>query len=703
MARGDTIFRDIKTNKKISFYIQGQRIASRIFLIFWMLAIGILENTLSVPGLQEMPITINVIGDYHPLAMPLPIFLPGGELFLTYSTSFVERTVTDKLFYTLVQNRVCVLHGRTGTGKSTLAAYYGHACKETYLVYWFNAAEGKLQEYYQQLAQNLNVRYQSLDQQRAAYPKYYRQKLAKMVYDTLKESSKPILLILENADNASLVADYLLYKPTAIQVLITTHSAETFKDKYAQLPLGPFSQDEGKGYLEVLFKHMNCAYTSQEVDSLVEEVGRVPHKLELAAKYLQNNQQKTIAEYITFLRFFKADNSQQSNCTFPEVALSLEILTNAGQQLMHYIAYLDGDFIPLELLDVLLDKDYAAQCSQAVSELSNLSLVKKVFTTQGKMIGLQVHQEVQIFCRGYEGWRVEATGAKEAIWAKLVMVLTNNMPWVESVPNKDWQQARLYAPHVIKLGEALEALEVPYLALLSNLLMIMGKYMHEIVLDYYKAVQYYNLGLEIAQQIGNEVTKSSAIAIVLTNLANVLRVLGQAEQAKETYKKALERLEKDTYRLAQTNVLGHPENICLQLGDLQNLRVVERLPERALKNCQQPNNKNQDHLEIAKILNGIGATWLKLRNQTQALSCFNRALEEYYQGDIGTQNYPAVAHIWSNYGIAYLASEQPEQAQQCFRIASNIFKNNSYHPNAAVILNNLRNGSSRLRSAPTGK
>ena len=239
---------------------------------------------------------------------------------LTKLKHFVERTATTKqLSATLSQQGVCVLNGFGGAGKSTLAAHYGHARKETQTVRWIGAEDSrKLQEGYEQLAQELQVAYQPLAEKLAANPSQYRQELARMVYNALARNSQPTLLILDNAEDTSLVPDYLLHRPDAIQAIITTRNAETFEGTYEQLQLDTFNQDEGQRYLEARFKAMKRPYTNPEAASLLEEVGLVPQKLNLAAGYLQANKLVKAAQYIARLQALKqAGTKQQGKLTLP--------------------------------------------------------------------------------------------------------------------------------------------------------------------------------------------------------------------------------------------------------------------------------------------------------------------------------------------------------------------------------------------------
>ena len=80
--------------------------------------------------------------------------------------------------------------------------------------------------------QELQVAYKPLAQQLDVNSQQYRQELARVVYNALARNNQSTLLILDNAQDPSLVTDYLLHRPNAIQAIITTRSAEAFEGTY---------------------------------------------------------------------------------------------------------------------------------------------------------------------------------------------------------------------------------------------------------------------------------------------------------------------------------------------------------------------------------------------------------------------------------------------------------------------------------------
>ena len=623
-------------------------------------------------------------------------------ILLAKLSHFVERTDITKQLSAILANQdkgVCVLYGFGGAGKSTLAALYGHGRKDTQIVRWIGAEESfKLQEGYEQLAQELQVAYQPLAKKLAADDSQYCQELARMVYNALAKSSQPTLLILDNAQDASLVADYLLHRPAAIQAIITTRSSEAFEGKYDQLQLGPFSQDEGESYLEVRFKEMNRAYTNPEVTSLLKEVGLVAQKLNLAAGYLQANKLVTTAQYIARLQALKqAGTKQQGRLTLPEVALGLETLTREGQQLMQYAAYLDADFIPLSLVSILLEEDDLEQLSEVASDLSRLSLMQVVSTNAGQEVGLQVHREVQASCREYAGWSPEAAlGTRETILLQLARVLKAQMPFVKSAPDNRWQQARLYVPHVTTVVTALEDSGAAPSAVVARLLELMGEYSQQVGLNYRQAVSFYQRALAIYEQVYHETPNHPEIASTLGNLGIAWSDLGDARQAVTYFERALA-----IYEQVYHETPNHPDiastlnNLGLAWQNLGEARQAASFYQRALAMREQVYHETPNHPDIARTLVGLGNVWSDLGDARQAVSFLERALAIFEQVYQETPNHPDIAMTLGNLGGAWRDLGDGRQAvsfyQRALAIFEQVYHETPNHPDIARTLIGLGN------------
>ena len=569
---------------------------------------------------------------------------------LTKLKHFVERTTTTQQLTAILQEQgVCVLNGFGGAGKSTLAAHYGHARKETQTVRWIGAEDSfKLQEGYEQLAQELRVDHKSLAKKLlASDPSQYRQELARMVYNALARNNQPPLLILDNAEDASLIEDYLLPRPDAIQAIITTRSAEAFEGTYEQLQLSAFSQDEGQHYLEARLKAMKRPCTNPEVASLLEEVGLVPQKLNLAAGYLQANKMATTAQYIARLQALKqAGTKQQGKLTLPEVALGLEKLTKEGQQLMQYAAYLDADFIPRSLASALLGTDDPEHLSEVVSDLSRLSLVQVVYNGDQEL-GLQVHREVQAACREYDSWSAESgLASREAILSQLAQELARQMPWVTATPDERWQSAKLYAPHVAKGVSRSGSPDAQPSPVVARLLGCMGQYSKEVALNYSEALQYQKQALKTYQTLHKG--DHPDVARALSEIGTTLSQAGQRQAALARKKQAL-KMRKGLAEGQDDPEVAHALNSVGEL--LTHLGRHQEALEYKQEGLEMRKRlfKGQDHPELARSLSSVGISLENLNQLQEALVDKQEGLE-MQQRFYNYEDHPGIAHSLNNVG-----------------------------------------------------
>ncbi|MEM7382802.1 MAG: tetratricopeptide repeat protein [Bacteroidota bacterium] len=604
---------------------------------------------------------------------------------------FVERShITKQLAATLQEQGVCVLHGFGGVGKSTLAAHYGHERKNVQAVRWIPAEDSsKLQARYEQLAQELEVDYQPLAKKLTADPRQYRQELAKIVYNALARNNQPTLLILDNAEDASLIADYLMHRTSTVQAIITTRNADAFAGTYKQLQVNAFSQAEGRSYLQVRLGQIERRYTDHEVEELLTEVGLVPKKLGLATGYLEANKLVGIAEYIARLRSLKqSGNKQQGQLFLPEVSLGLEKLTKESQQLMQYGAYLDADFIPRSLVSALLEEDDTEQLSEMVADLSKLSLMQVVSDGAGEL-GLQIHREVQASCREYQDWSSEAAlGPSGAILAQLAQVLASQMPWVSSNPDKRWQQARLYAPHVAKVVSRLRSSGTEPSAVVARLLNCMGQYSKEVARNYPEALEYQKQALQICQDHYKE--DHPDVARALSEIGTTLSQLGKRPEALE-YKQQALAMRQRLLQGKEDPDLAHSLN---SVGEL--LSHLGKHPE-ALKYKQkglamrQRLFKDADHPDIARSLNSVGISWEDLGNLSKALSYKRKGLE-MRQRLSSNQYHQDIAHSLNNVGETLIKLGQAEEGldhcKQGWAMRERLFKGQD-HPYMAQSLNGV--------------
>ena len=117
---------------------------------------------------------------------------------------------------------------------------------------------GLLLQGFEELAEECGISLQALRNATAADadPSAYRRALAREVYGKLATQEKHTLLVMDNADDAELLSDFLEGRPDNTQVVITTRDAKMFEGTYPRVPVGVFSKEQGLQYLRDRFADM---------------------------------------------------------------------------------------------------------------------------------------------------------------------------------------------------------------------------------------------------------------------------------------------------------------------------------------------------------------------------------------------------------------------------------------------------------------
>jgi tetratricopeptide (TPR) repeat protein len=585
----------------------------------------------------------------------------------------------------LKKEGICVIYGHGGVGKSTLVAEYGHELKEQQVVYWLMAeTRDKLVSSYEKIADELRINYQWLQEYKKE-PGKYLSELSRQVYNVIEDRKHRVLLVLDNAVDAALIDECLLHRPSLVKMLITTRNQKDFSN-YDPINLSTFTEPEGKTYLQQSLRKNTFSPNEDDIKALIREVGLIPQKLTLAVGYLCAYQSINIQDYISELQKLKESGKKgEGKLVLPEVNLGLETLIGPlakAQQLMHYAAYLDPDFIPLSLFESLLDIS-DEELGVTLGALERLSLILLIRGRKGREIGIQIHREVQAACREYTKWAYKSEITEKKVLDSLVQALYKHMPEVTHIPDSGWQQAEIYAPHVAHVLSSVEGVLEPS-GLLAKLLNRMGTYSREVTCNYQQAKHYYQKALDMYKNLhsGNHLGTTT----LLNKVGNIYRDLGQTEEGLKYLEQALV-MRKELYS-------GSHFNIAALLNDLGTAYMVLGQADEGLKYFKQAlamlNELDSDkHSAIADSLNNIGAAYRDLGQIDKGLNYFKQALvmnKELYKG-----NHPAIAKSLNNVGDAYKDLGQIGKGLKYFKQALAMLKKfyGGNHPDIATALNNV--------------
>ncbi|NEJ83320.1 tetratricopeptide repeat protein, partial [Rhizobium leguminosarum] len=200
-------------------------------------------------------------------------------------------------------------------------------------------------------------------------------------------------------------------------------------------------------------------------------------------------------------------------------------------RVLESLTFCEPEGIPYELLEGLFNEFDPSATSELRQILIDYELLQEREMQQDGEVykHLSMHRLLQQVVQQAAGKEYLNSYESTSILGQkslnpLLQVLHKCIPNVKPVPDKNWEQARLYVPHVVsflaKTGKNLEKS-----ILLAELLDCMGSYSEKVQCNYPQALKYYEQALAINRifYIGNH----PAIAASLNNLASAHRGLGK--------------------------------------------------------------------------------------------------------------------------------------------------------------------------------
>ena len=448
---------------------------------------------------EKHPLTHKLIWDtanevYKMLAgtLPMATFSPGvasGHLHEHINFPevghYIPRAVaTAAVREGLNKKGICIIHGFGGSGKSTLAVQYAKENKEDQVIRFVTVSSGTyaLIEGFQEMADGLGVDWRPLAKHHRDSPSNYRKALGQLIYLALAEKDQRLFLILDDvqAQHTEMIQDMLLHRDhDRVMIIMTTRDPKCFQRKYPQVALADFSEPEAREYVSQQLQAIGREVHAAVVTTLLEALYRTPMKLELAMRYLEETE-IPLSDYIARLQQASPETGIR-----PQVEMGIAHLSAPSQLLLRYSALLDVTSIPLSLLSSLILQEDRVLREETLAPLVRLSLVQFL----PDRANIAIHQEVQDSCRYYREWSEEANVRKATLLDRLVHVLAEKMPWVESNPDDRWVVARLYAPQAAQALKGAPALlgntpEVAYL------LSLMGQYRSKVDCSYAQGLEY---------------------------------------------------------------------------------------------------------------------------------------------------------------------------------------------------------------------
>ena len=579
------------------------------------------------------------------------------------------------------------IKGLGGIGKTQIAIEYAYRSREqgsyTHIL-WLNAAsEEAIITSFLELAQLLP--------DFAAKEEKDQRKLVAAIKHWLAQCQQPWLLIFDNADDLSLLQQYLPQGGNG-RVLLTTR-ANAVGALAEPLEVETMGVIEGTHFLLRRTQRQNASDEEiNEASNVVMALDGFPLALDQAGAYIE----ETGCSFGDYLQLYHdhrkillARRGRQTTNYPDSVATTwslsfekIEQANAAAAELLRLCAFLAPDHIPEELLrdgtphwPPLLQQTVTDPLTfnQMLEQLLAFSLVKRL--TEDRMLSL--HRLVQ----AVQMDRMEAGEQRQ--WAERVVHAVNALfPRDPKEQIETWPQCLRYLEQVQACDQLVQQyrLQLPEAA---DLLDRAGIYLREHA-SYSLAEPLFQRALLIAeQQLGPEHLQ---VASSLHNLGILYHDQGKYEQAELLLQRALH---------IREHALGpeHPQ-LAYPLNNLGNLyreqgkcALAEPLLQRALHIWEQA--LGPEHPRLAYPLTNLGILYYEQGHYEQAEPLLQRALhiQEHALGP----EHPRLAYPLTNLGNLYYEQGHYEQAEPLYQRALHIREQalGQEHPQVAYPLTSL--------------
>lgn len=497
------------------------------------------------------------------------------------------------------------------------------------------------------------------------------QKLVEAVKRWLERCEQRWLLIFDNADDLSLVKNYL---PQQINgsVLLTTrdHAVRSLASSIEVKEMADwdairFLLRRAQGFELVSIEHVSDEEVEKvnEAENIVIALDRFPLALDQAGAYIEEtgcNFADYLQMYQTHRKNLLAQRGVQITNYPDSVAttwslsfLKVEQANPAAAELLRLCAFLAPDKIPEELI-----RDGTAQWSpplqqaaanlftfnKMMADLLKFSLVKRLSDAKA----FSIHRLVQIVQMD----RMEPEEQRQ--WAERVVRAVNSVfPW--GMEPETWPQCLLYLPQAQACVSLIKDYTLAELEV-ADLLLKTARYLSSCTLDA-QALPLFEQSLAIQQSLTIDKRDGDKFIDTLIDLGSVYSAVAMGEEATGYYERALE-ASKNTFGPEHPSVVRSLHHLAQHAGGAGNFQLQELLLQQAL--AIQEKMFGPEHHKVANLLDSLGLLYCYLDHSEQAEPLLQRALaiREHAFGP----EHPEIAVSLQSLAVLYQRQGKYEQA-----------------------------------------
>ncbi|HJD59788.1 MAG TPA: tetratricopeptide repeat protein, partial [Rickettsia endosymbiont of Omalisus fontisbellaquei] len=573
------------------------------------------------------------------------------------------------------------INGIPGIGKSTCASEYAKIQKNKGItIRLFNSdSKEKVIEEYCTLATELGFD--------ATQPINI---IINLINAKLKNNSdNTILFIFDNVENYEDVKEFLVNLPSKVKVIITCRDNKLASNLLEAYPINllALTEQDSKKYIQ---KSLPERVTDRDAQELIKETGLVPYKLSKAVAYLELNESLTIKEYIK-----EHANTIKTEIINQETAMLLRLVEKSPKawEMLQYTAYLDPDFISIEIFKELLQLN-SIEVGKCIRILQSLSLVEA--TNKTGEPGIKLHREVQEEVQEYVKISYQNVLNLVEKVNNLTIVLDKLMPTIEENQNEGWKIAELFYIQVNKiLSDDKITIKKENEASLYNKL---GLYYHHVLCNFNQAFSYFEKALTIRKELYKR-QNHPELAESLYNIYFGYKDTGKDEKWLEDAQLSL-KIRQELYQGNHPDIANSLNIVGFAYIRLGNSKESLIYFEKALKMRQELYQGN--HPDIAQSLNNVGVGYEKLGDTKKGLQYKEEALKMLQELYVG--NHHDIARSLNNVGVAYQTLGDTQKGlkyyEEALKMRQELYVGN--HPDIARSLNNVGVGYDNLGDTKKG-
>lgn len=572
----------------------------------------------------------------------------------------IENPLIEKLLLPVgEQAAITVCEGIGGLGKTQLATFAVHhpAVSNQYeTILWLRSAD--------ELSSITSQIHSYACEQGLVDETATSEEAVQEFHKHLSRQKKPWLLVVDNADEPTLIKPYL---PTqGGHILVTSRSG----DWDEVMPTPAFTEAEGETLVQRLLEK-----SSSQDKELYQEVEGLPLAISQACAYIRS-EQLSVKDYLSLLRSSDSLLDQNSQLFGKELPKAVGVLWNISLKklqdinpeslkLLEQLAYLSPDGIPQSLMDQLAPPD-------TQKPLIRLALVQKVGDK------FFVHRLLQKVMRARQ-----TTGEKENSLQVLFSHIRNLYAY-ENPTDDQFKINHQLLPHGETLLAAAKKVSLPALKphLAQTLAWVGEEYRSRGQLQ--NSLPLLQEALEIAKECWGE--NHEEYALVLGFLGKCLLDLSRNDESISAHEKALQ---------IRRKVLGsdHPD-VASSLNDLGRTFNASEEADKALDCCREAlrileKQHDPNHLNLAFSYTIMGNAFTSKEKYKNAIEYHEKALK-IRQEKLGSYH-PDVGDSLNNLGNATYSQKRDKEAlsfyEQALRIKEE--KHGPNHPHIAISLSNL--------------